>query len=90
MEAYNSSFNSWIDKKDIVPMNEFFPEPKSSGWRVKVELDLSNYATKTDLKNVTGVDTSKCAKKVDLANSKSNLAIQMSVNWKIFQLIWTI
>ena len=31
-------------------MSECFPEPKSSGGRVKVELDLSNYATKTDLK----------------------------------------
>ena len=32
-------------------MSEYFPEPKSSRGRVKVELDLSNYATKTDLKN---------------------------------------
>ena len=31
--------------------------------RVKVELDLSNYATKADLKTATGVDTSKYAKK---------------------------
>ena len=31
-------------------MSEYFPEPKSSGGRVKVELDLSIYATKTDLK----------------------------------------
>ena len=29
-------------------MSEYFPEPKSSGGRVKVELDLSKYATKTD------------------------------------------
>ena len=40
------------------------------GKRIKVELDLSNYATKTDLKNATGVDTSKFAKRVDLANLK--------------------
>ena len=40
---------------------------------MKVELDLSNYATKTDLKNVTGVDTSKSAKKIDLNNLKSDL-----------------
>ena len=40
---------------------------------MKVELDLSNYATKTNLKNVTGVDTSKFAKKIDLANLKSDL-----------------
>ena len=31
-------------------MREYVPEPKSSGVRVKVELDLSNYATKADLK----------------------------------------
>ena len=31
-------------------MGEYFPEPKSLGKRVKVELDLSSYATKTDLK----------------------------------------
>ena len=43
-------------------MSEYFPEPKSLGRIVKVELDLSNYATKADLKNVAGVDTSKFAK----------------------------
>ena len=32
-----------------------------------------NYATKVDLKNAVGVDTSKFAKKVDLANLKSNV-----------------
>ena len=32
-------------------MSKYFPEPKFSGGRVKVELDLSNYATKADLKN---------------------------------------
>ena len=31
-------------------MSAYFPEPKSSGGRVKVELYLSNYATKEDLK----------------------------------------
>ena len=30
-------------------MSEYFPEPKSSGGRVKVELNFSNYATKADL-----------------------------------------
>ena len=54
-------------------MSEYFPEPKSLGGKVKVELDLSNYATKTDLKNATGIDTSSFAKKVDLANLKSNV-----------------
>ena len=40
---------------------------------MKVELDLSNYAIKADLENAAGVDTSKFAKKVDLANLKSNV-----------------
>ena len=48
-------------------MNKYFPKPKFGG-RVKVELDLSNYATKVDLQNSTCVDTSKFAKKVDLRN----------------------
>ena len=54
-------------------MSEYFPKPKSSGEKVKVELDLSNYATKANLKNETGVDTSKFAEKVDLANVKSKV-----------------
>ena len=54
-------------------MSEYFPEPKSSGERMKVELDLSNYATKADLKNATGVDISKFAKKLDFVNLKSDV-----------------
>ena len=38
-------------------MSQYFPEPKSLG-KVEVELDLSNYATKPGLKNVTEIDTS--------------------------------
>ena len=60
-------------KKDIVYMSEYFPGPKSVGVNVKIELDLSNYATKADLKNSTGVDTSDVAKKTDLANLKSDV-----------------
>ena len=51
-------------------MSEYFPEPKSLGGKVKVELNLSNYAIKADLKNATGVDTSSFAKKTDLASLK--------------------
>ena len=53
-------------------MSKYFPEPKSSGGRMKIELDWSNYATKADLIIAAGVDTSKSAKKVDLASLKSN------------------
>ena len=38
-------------------MSECFPKPKYLGASVKFELDLSNYATKGDLKNAAGVDT---------------------------------
>ena len=71
-KGYDSSFNSWIDKSDIPDMNKYFPGPKFSGGRVKVELNLSNYATKADLANATDVDKSKFAKKVDLASLKSD------------------
>ena len=40
---------------------------------MKVELDLSNYATKAHLKNATRVDTSKFYIKVDLASLKSEV-----------------
>ena len=38
-------------------MDEYFPELTLLGKKVEVELDLSNYATKTDSKNATGIDT---------------------------------
>ena len=44
-------------------MSEYFPKPNSSGANVKVELDLSNYRTKADVKNAAGVDTISFAKK---------------------------
>ena len=40
---------------------------------MKVKLDLSNYATKMDLKTAAGIDTSSFAKKFHLANLKSNV-----------------
>ena len=68
-------------------MSEYFTELKSFGARVKVELDLSNYATKVDCKNATGVDTSKFAKKVVLASLKCKVdklgidKLEKSTNW---------
>ena len=60
-------------KKDIVQLSEDFPEPKSLGGKVKLQLDLSNYATKADLNNTTGIDTSSFVTKVDLANLNLNV-----------------
>ena len=54
-------------------MSEYFPKLNSLGANVKVELDLCNCATKTDLKNATGVGTLSFAKKVDLGSLKSNV-----------------
>ena len=54
-------------------MSEYFLEPKSLGGRVKLELDLSNYATKVNIKKATRVNASSFAKQVDLVNIKSNV-----------------
>ena len=54
-------------------MNEYFPKLNSLGENVKFESDLSSYATNTDLKNATGVDTSSFTKMIDLANLKSDV-----------------
>ena len=55
-------------------MSQYFPKPyKSHGDDIKVELELSNYATKTDLKNVTHVDVSIFASKTNLASLKTEI-----------------
>ena len=54
-------------------MSEYFPQPKFLGGRVKVELDMTNYTTKSELLYDTGIDISKLAKKVDLSSLKSNV-----------------
>ena len=71
-KSYRNSFKSWIDQKDIAYMSEHFLKPRSLGANVKVELDLSKYATKF-LKNAAVVDTSDFAKKTDLADLKSDV-----------------
>ena len=44
----------------------YFPEPNICS-RNKIKIEINNHATKSDLKSATGVDTSKFAKKADLA-----------------------
>ena len=51
----------------------YYPPYKSSSNNVKVELDLTNYATKTDLKNITHIDVSSFASKTNLAALKTEL-----------------
>ena len=54
-------------------MSEYFPRPKFLGGKVKVELDLFNYATRADSKNAADIDTLKFFKIVDLARLKSEV-----------------
>ena len=51
----------------------YYPSYKSSSNNIKVELDLTNYATKTDLKNITQVDVSSFASKTNLAALKTEV-----------------
>ena len=52
-------------------MNKFFPKSKSFGANLKDKSDLSNYETKADFKNATGVYKSDFSKTTDLPNLKS-------------------
>ena len=55
-------------------MSQYFPRPyKQFGGNINVTVDLSNYATKDDIKNITHVDTSSFALKINLANLKSEV-----------------
>ena len=55
-------------------MSEYFPPSRRRFRRdIKVNLDLSNYATKTDLKNVTRVDVRSFASKANLASLKTEV-----------------
>ena len=54
-------------------MSQYFPEPLSFGGNISVKVDLSNYAAKTDLKNVIHVDTSSFALKTNLASLKTEV-----------------
>ena len=55
-------------------MSQYYPKPfKSFGGNINVKVDLSNCATKTDLKNVTHVDTSRFALKANLASLKTEV-----------------
>ena len=54
-------------------MSEYFPKPPSDCENIKIKVDLSNYATKADIKNITHVDTSNFALKTNLANLKTEV-----------------
>ena len=70
-KGYNNCFNSC---KQRIKISHYFPKPfRSFGGNINVKIYLSNYATKTDLKNVTHVDTSSFALKTNLVNLKTEV-----------------
>ena len=55
-------------------MSQYFPKPyELFGGDINVKVDLSNYATKTDVKNISHVDTSSFALKSNLASLKTEV-----------------
>ena len=55
-------------------MSQYFPKSyKPFGGSINVKVDLSNYATKADIKNISNVDTSSFALKTNLANLKTDV-----------------
>ena len=60
-------------KRLYYKMSTYYPRYKSSSNNIKVELDLTNYATKTDLKNIMHVDVSSFASKTNLAALKTEV-----------------
>ena len=53
-------------KKTLYKMSQYFPKPcEPFGGDITVRVDLSNYATKDDIKNITHVETSSFALKTN-------------------------
>ena len=73
-KGYDNSFNSWIDKKRLSINESIFSKPyEPFGGDINVKVDLSNYATKIDLKNVSHVAISSFALKSNLASLKTEV-----------------
>ena len=54
-------------------MSQYFPKSSSHKESIKVQIDLSNYATKKDINDITHVDTSNFPLKTNLANLKTEV-----------------
>ena len=58
----------------LIKKSQYFSKPfRSLGGNVNVKIDLSNYATKIDLENVTHVDTSNFALKANFDSLKAEV-----------------
>ena len=72
-KVYDNSVNS-LRKKILFYKMSFFPEPFQHAInKIKIELDLDNYATKSDLKSATCFVTSKFTYNADLVSLKSDV-----------------
>ena len=61
-------------KKTLYKMSQYFPKPyEPFGGNINVKVDLSNYATKDDIKNITHVDNSSFALKTNVGNLKTEV-----------------
>ena len=59
---------------NCIKTSQYFPKPfRSFEENIEVKVDLSKYATKTDLKNVTRVDTSSFVLKTNFASLKTEV-----------------
>ena len=55
-------------------MSQYLPKPyEPFGWNINVKVDLSNHATKSDIKNISHADTSSFVLKTNLANLKGKV-----------------
>ena len=60
--------------KTLYKMSQYFPKPyEPFGGNINVTVDLSNYATKDHIKNITHVDTSSFPLKINLTNRKTEV-----------------
>ena len=63
-------------KKTLHKMRQYFPKPyESFGGDINVKIDLSNYVTKDDIKNIAHVDISSFALKTNVASLKTKVDI---------------
>ena len=54
-------------------MSKYFPKPSNHEENIKVKIDLTNYATNEDIKNITHVDTSSFALKTNSSSVKTEV-----------------
>ena len=59
---------------DCIKMSQYFPKPyEPFGGDINIKVDFSNHATKTDIKNISHIDTSSFALKSHLASVKTEV-----------------